>query len=229
MLDVVILTHKQDTWLDLCLRAIRHHTVGDCRVVVVAMGATSACLAVARLLADEVVVSENVSYAYGINLGVRSGKAKNVVLLDDDALVHPAWDQGMLAILTDPRVGIAGARCQLSIGPQGNPALWSNEHPSVAFFCAGFRREVYNQIGPLDEVTFDGFSFTDIDYCWTARKFGYVIKVAPSQVYHVGLTHGANGQGLAPGDEKYRQRLVEKWGNEWVSARNAEATKGSAT
>jgi GT2 family glycosyltransferase len=180
----------------------------------------------------------NRGFAAAVNQGVRAATGAVVVVLNNDAIVAPGWLAGLLAHLEDPTVGAVGpvtgrigneAEIEANYGTYGEfldfAARRAEEYagrsfdiPMPALFCTAFRREVLDEIGPLDE----GFGlglFEDDDYAERLHQAGYRLVCAEDvYVHHFGeASFGA----LVPGGEygrlfdENRRRFEEKWGRQW--------------
>jgi GT2 family glycosyltransferase len=227
ILDIVVPIHDQAAWADLCIRAVEHHTRNPYRLILVDNASkedgTKAVLRGARDRGHTLLsLPENRSFANAVNAGVAMGAGRYVAILNDDALVTEGWDGALLQDLADRDVGLVGARTNYASGPTGDPS-WTGDAPWLVFVCVALRRQVWDAVGPLDEVTFDGFSSEDIDYCWRVVKAGLKLRVsARAYVLHAGSrTLGAtvgDPAARAANDRKYNLRLLEKWGRDWVAA-----------
>jgi GT2 family glycosyltransferase len=240
ILDIVVLVHDHTDWADLCVRSVESFTLNTYRLVIVDSGSkeekTKTWLkdmegrghTVLRLL-------ENRSFSAGVNAGVALGSAPFIVILNDDCVVTEGWDSGLIQSANPKHVGLAGAKSNYVMGAQGDPSF-IGEPPYLVFVCVALRREVWNFVGPMDEVTFDGFSTEDIDYSWRVKKAGFELAVSSAFVLHAGSRtlsaevgawrKGADGTASTTelrvrNDAKYNARLQEKWGTEWI----AEHTK----
>jgi hypothetical protein len=180
----------------------------------------------------------NRGFAAAVNQGVRAATGAVVVVLNNDTIVAPGWLAGLLAHLEDPTVGAVGpvtgrigneAEIEADYGTYGEfldfAARRAEEYagrsfdiPMPALFCTAFRREVLDEIGPLDE----GFGlglFEDDDYAERLHQAGYRLVCAEDvYVHHFGeASFGA----LVPGGEygrlfdENRRRFEEKWGRQW--------------
>ncbi len=224
LVDIVMLVHDQAAWADLAIRAVEAFTRNPFRLIVVDSAskepATHALLKTVEDRGHTVIrLGENKSFSNGVNAGVSVGTSKFIAILNDDAIVTEGWDSVLLQVAASKHVGLAGPY-------SGAPGNVVGDPPFLIFMCVVLRREVWNTVGPLDEVTFDGFSSEDLDYSWRVAKAGLSIKIAPSAiVLHAGSRTLAATVGDAErrqaNDKKYNERLVEKWGREWV----AEHTK----
>lgn len=236
LLDIIVPVHDQATWVDLCVRAVEHHTTLPYRLIVVdnasQEAATQNLLRSIRGRGHTVIpLPENRSFSNAINAGVAAGSAPNLVILNDDALVTEGWDAALYQDLQNKDVGLVGAQSNFAAGLQGVPGAPNAgvEPPFVVFVCAALRRQVWDAVGPMDEATFDGFSSEDLDYSWRVKKAGYKLRISRAFVLHVGSRTlqavVGDGPARAANDQKYNLRLVEKWGKEWVEAHVRAAPK----
>lgn len=225
LLDIVILVHNQAGWTDLAVRAVERFTRNPYRLIVVDSASTEP--AAVALLSEisarghtVIRLAENRSFSAGINMGVSIGSAKFIVILNNDALVTEGWDTALLQDAASKHVGLVGARSNYAGGAQGDPSF-IGEPPYLVFVCVALRRDVWDAVGPMDEVTFDGFSSEDLDYSWRVKKAGYELKVSSAYVLHAGSRTLAAVTGdqvaRARNDLKYNARLADKWGKEWVA------------
>lgn len=224
LLDIVLLHHNQSKWADLAIRAVEHQTKNPYRLIVVDNASTDSDSKALLKDVEErghtvIHLAENRSFSNGVNVGVRAGSAKFVVILNDDAIVTEGWDSALLQDASDKNVGLVGARSNQAAGHQGNPAA-VGEPPYLVFVCVALRRQMWDLIGPMDEETFDGFSTEDIDYSWRVKKAGYQLKLSNAYVLHAGSRTLMATQGdverRTRNDRKYNERLIEKWGKEWA-------------
>lgn len=163
-----------------------------------------------------------------------SGQAQGeylVLLAADSEIVNPNWVESLLNHAQRPEVGIVGAKlvdrsgkishAGLILGLNGgvgSPFVGEKHaaegymhrlaveqnYSAVSKACLMVRKELFNAVGGLDEVTFaDGYS--DVDLCLKAGQAGYLIVWTPLvQVLH-------NGE--LPQAPEALQALREKWSN----------------
>jgi GT2 family glycosyltransferase len=182
--------------------------------------------------------SHNRGFAAANNQAFAKATAQTIILLNPDTLVLPGWRNGLLHWLEDISVGMVGAvtnrtcnEAQIdapyrTYGELKQFALeYTRKHASVAqpvsmlaLFCAAFRRETLERIGPLDE-RFEIGMFEDDDYSRRLREAGYKLLCAENVfVHHFG--QGSFGELCV--DKVYdriletnRKRFEEKWGAPW--------------
>lgn len=233
MIDIVMLVSQQATWSDLAIRAVEHHTAHPYRLILVDQAVKDPAVKAVIDGAEErghtvVRMAEDRSFSNGNNAGIRAGDAKIVVILNDDALVTEGWDKSFVQDLADKSVGLVGARTNYGGGVQAD-MTFQGEPPFHVFICVGFRRELFNVIGPMDEENFTAYSSEDLDYSWRFRKAGYKLKLS-GYVLHAGsrsimrhVSGGSKDPAVVQGsynamNAKFNRVLEEKWGKEWVKA-----------
>lgn len=231
IVDIVVLVHDRADWADLCVRSVEAFTKNPYRLIIVDMAsqeqATKNVLREIKARGHMVVhLADNRSFSHGVNVGVRTGSSKHVIVLNDDAVVTEGWDSALLTDINQTQVGLVGARSNFAAGAQGGQKC-HGDPPWLVFVCVCFKREHFEHVGGMDDVTFDGFSTEDIDFSWKIVKAGLKLKVSSAYVLHagsrtlasvnaVGSDAAATQLALARNNEKYNARLFEKWGPDWV-------------
>lgn len=230
LFDIVIPLKERADYAELCLTAIRNFTpkAHPYRIYII----DNLCKEVATLKLLEraragefgpctVLLGQNKSFSNSINMGVSAGDGKNIVILNSDALVTEGWSSHFLSDLADRTVGMTGARSNAAAGVQGGSGSTDRDPKFLVMVCCGVRREVYEQLGGMDEVTFDGWSGEDLDFSFKVTKQAQMrLKLSNAYVMH-GLSKTlvkeiGYGEALAKNNEKYTVRLIEKWGRDIV-------------
>lgn len=227
LIDIVMLVHDCWEWADLSIRAVEHHTKNAYRLILVDMASVERQTREGLLEAEErghtvVRLATNKSFSHGVNAGVKTGSAPNIVVLNDDAIVTDAWDTCFLDELASPDVGMVGARTNFALGAMGDSSFpRALPAPFLVFVCVGLRRDTWEKIGPMDEENFDGFSCEDLDYSWRVRKAGLKLYVSGAFVFHAGSRTlakagvDASAETRAKHEQKYHNVLQRKWGMDW--------------
>jgi GT2 family glycosyltransferase len=236
--SLVILTYNCLRYTQACLLSIARHTPEHHEVVVVDNASSDGTPEYLRQLPEHRLIlnTDNRGYAAGNNQGLALSRGDYLLLLNNDVIVTPGWLAGMLAHFErHPRLGILGPRTNCISGPQKIPLDY---HPwdidameavalqrrvrfegqlsltqRVAGFAMMFRRELYDQIGGLDE-RFGTGNFEDDDYCQRALEAGYEIGIAEDVfIHHFGsvsfLENKIDHKALM---ETNRQLFLSKWG-----------------
>lgn len=140
----------------------------------------------------------NLGFTKTVNRGIKEAGDSDVIFLNSDARVTPRWIEGMRkAAYSDMSVGTvtamsdrAGAFSAPKIGNDNDlPDGVSEIDFSIAFrrrskglyptvptgngFCMYVRRDLIDEIGPLDEIAFPRGYGEENDFCMRARKKGW--------------------------------------------------------
>ena len=197
----------------------------------------------------KVILSEkNTGFAAGNNIGLAAATGEILIMLNNDTEVSPGWVQGIRRHFDrDARLGMVGPvtdnignEAKVDVGyadASGMPAwaaarsvrLAGEQMTSrvLAFFCVALRRQVYEDVGGLDEAFGLGF-FEDDDYCNRARQAGWHLAIAEDVFVHHHLSasfdkiKSSTRQALF---EKNKALYESKWGP-WVPHQYREARTG---
>jgi GT2 family glycosyltransferase/glycosyltransferase involved in cell wall biosynthesis len=176
-------------------------------------------------------------FGRAVNLGIAQCRGATIVIANNDTIVGPGWMAGLIAHLEDPVVGMAVAstsghsrNCRVAgefrtyndLQYLAAARLSSGPHQrSVSMaplFFAALRREVIDEIGPLDEQ-FEVAMFEDDDYCARLKGAGYSIVCALDVFVH---HYGEGTLGELYADAEFhkvfvanRARFERKWDRIW--------------
>jgi GT2 family glycosyltransferase len=180
----------------------------------------------------------NVGFAAGNNAGLAAATGEILILLNNDTQVSPGWLHGLWRHLDrDPGLGLVGpvtnnigneAKIEAGYTDPADMPGWAfaralrhanqqHECRVLAFFCVALRRQVYEQIGGLDESFGLGF-FEDDDYCNRVRAAAWRLAIAEDVFVHHHLSasfdqlKASSRQALF---EKNRAIYESKWGP-WI-------------
>ncbi len=158
---------------------------------------------------------ENLGFAAGCNLGMDAAHGDFVCLLNNDVIVTPGWLERLLHQLDPKAENFSPAGTVDVVGPVTNfvsgmqrvitriydgtdeldvvaaDVYVKNEFKLevvewIIGFCMVFRKELIDEVGPLDEV-FGLGGWEDVDFCMRVRKAGRSIGVARDvYVHHFG-------------------------------------------
>jgi GT2 family glycosyltransferase len=245
MLSIIIPVHIIDEMLfnytESCIEAIKKNTINKYEIILVDNGSSEkylpalnsleqttngACINIVRL-------DQNKGFAAGINAGLKQSdpSADYIVLLNNDILVPPKWDEIFLSHkghgdLIACMSNVASGQQEVTGGYWGNFDKWAIdfnrrhvgeyiESERLAFFCILIKREVFDKTGFLDEI-FNLGSFEDDDYSIRAKKEGFKLIVAKDLfVHHYGhRTMQCMGLDWRVLQKKNQKLLVKKWGNQ---------------
>ena len=145
------------------------------------------------------------------NFGAAQARGQHLLFLNNDTeIISKEWLDSMLEHSQRPEVGVVGARLLYAdgsiqhagvvVGPGGvaghahlflpgdDPGYFARVQliqslSAVTFACAMTRREVFEQIGGLNDQELK-IAFNDIDYCLRARESGYLVVYTPYALLH---------------------------------------------
>ena len=211
-LSVIIVSYNSQRTLPECLAHVLAGLGPRDEVVVVDNASTDATPAWLRRQPDprlRLVLNErNLGFAAACNLGARRSSSHYLLFLNPDVVPYGSWRERLRAPLTDPEVGAVGPVSDYVAGIQ----KWQLYAPSLAADAAreaiceylettqhgrgvetrlligmalALRREVFEQLGGMDEDLFLGND--DLDLSWRLRLAGYKLLVVPGCfVHHLG-------------------------------------------
>jgi GT2 family glycosyltransferase len=177
---------------------------------------------------------KNLLFAAGNNVGIDAALdrgARLILLLNNDTEVDPSFAAQMLAAFDDPAVGVAGPKIYYHDDPE---RIWYGgggfngltgvpfhhglrrmdgsftDRPGPTGWVTGCalmaRREVYEQIGPLDPSY--AIYCEDVDLCLRAAEAGWSLRYVPSaKVWH--KVSSSSGGGMTP--FKLENRIASTW------------------
>lgn len=234
--SIIILSYNALEYTQLCLESIHKNTrQGTYEIIVVDNGSTDGS---AEWLQSQkyircILNKDNQGFPKGCNQGLKIAKGENLLLLNNDTIVTPGWLDNMLTALhSRPDIGAVSCMtncCQneqaLSLPyhsieelmevsrdfNQSNAAKWYSWMMLVGF-CLLFKREVYTQLGDLDEMFSPG-NFEDDDYCLRMRKAGYeLLLCGDTYIHHFGSVAftGKNDAAQQKAKEERYKALVLK-------------------
>jgi GT2 family glycosyltransferase len=149
---------------------------------------------------------KNLGFAAANNQGARIARGRHLVLLNNDTEPITAWLAPMLQLLADPAVGVVGARLlfpdktiqhagvvvrsAMANGGGFIPYHYLAKHGAndpgvthrrdfqiVTGACMATPRDLYLELGGLDEGFWNGFE--DVDYCLKVRERGLRVVYEP--------------------------------------------------
>jgi GT2 family glycosyltransferase len=202
MVSIIIPTPGRIDHLKKCVSSIYSYTTTPFELIIVdndSQDGTAKFLEGQQFRRNfhSVRLNANVGYQRAINHGITMAKGKYILLFNDDAWVESMMPDGRDWVKTlmdelekDPKLGL--------IGPHGetSPALGT---PMLFFWCVMMRRSVFDEVGPLDDLTFKNYGGDD-DFCERLRKAGYQVRC--QSVFSGILRHLMN---LVPQEQKNKE------------------------
>jgi GT2 family glycosyltransferase len=245
--SIVLVTHNGLVYTKLCLTAVLRHGWNPADELIIVDNAstdgTQEYLREFARLNPFVRLTwndRNLGFAAANNQGLLQAQGDVLILLNNDTLPTPGWRDQLVSALRDPSVGLVGpvtnrtcneAQIDAPYRTYGEMLrfageLWQraevrgqrSEVDMLAMFCLAIRREVFQQLGLLDEKFGIGM-FEDDDYARRAKQHGYRIVCAEDTfVHHFG--QGSFGELCKTGEydrvfETNRRQFETKWGVSW--------------
>jgi GT2 family glycosyltransferase/tetratricopeptide (TPR) repeat protein/2-polyprenyl-3-methyl-5-hydroxy-6-metoxy-1,4-benzoquinol methylase len=234
--SIILLTHNELPYTQLCLESIRKHTHLPYELVVVDNGSTDGTVEWLQRQSDVHLVCNptNLGFAKGVNQGLQAAEGTHLLLLNNDTVVTPGWLRRLLRCLhSGPDVGLVGPLTNYASGPQQVQASYRSPAALDAFawdlgrhgtryqevsrligFCMLMKRETVARVGLLDEQ-FGLGTFEDDDYSWRARRAGHRLLIATDAfVHHFGsrtfIGAGIDSSALL---QENTARFRAKWGD----------------
>lgn len=150
----------------------------------------------------------NLGFPCSINKGVAATSTNVVVLLNNDTVAIDGGMEKLFAPLFDPRIVLTGQQ-----GGKLNSEFKyvGDGEDYVEFYCAAFRKFIWDELGGLDEKFGLGYG-EDSDFCIRLRRAGYRLHVVGG-----GVCEHLRNQTFKPSIktrqliENNRKRLVSKY------------------
>ena len=247
--SVVVLTHDNLAFSRMCVASILENTDYPNYELIILDNASQdgtrqemERIAQAVRHVSVIANDQNVGFGPGNNQALAASSGDLLFLLNNDTMVPRGWLTRLARHLADHELGLIGPatnrtcneaqidlRYQTWAEFQAEAGRLSRQFDGKRFpirmpmmFCTGFRRDVYEQIGPLDEQYEVGM-FEDEDYALRAKAAGYAVAWTP-EVYVHHAYHASIGKLLPTGEymrlvELNKGRFEEKWGISWVRHR----------
>lgn len=175
------------------------------------------------------------------NRAAAEARGEVLILLNNDIeVVDPSWMRALVANAVRPDVGCVGARLLYPDGTLQHAGVVTGLHglaghpyrlmsgsfvgyygrltvphavSAVTAACLAVRRELYRQVGGLDEAL--AVAFNDVDFCLRVQRAGHRNLLVPQAVL---VHHESATRGLDQSGEKRRRfqgevaRMKERWG-----------------
>jgi GT2 family glycosyltransferase len=243
-ISIVVLTYNNKDFTRLCLDSIFLKTgYPNFEVIVVDNASIDGTQEMLKAYEKEnsnlkvILNQNNEGFARGNNIGAQAASGDVIVFLNNDTVVTPGWLEGLQRHLQDPQIGMVGPVTSFSGNESRIPVdyvtldemdafaeKYTSAHRGesfdigiLAFLCVAMRREVWEDVGGLDELFGVGM-FEDDDYAIRVKEKGYRIVCAEDV-----FIHHAGAASFSKLDQSYYQMLFEKnrikfekkWGRPW--------------
>lgn len=249
--SVIIVSYNNLALNKLCLESlIRNTEYPNYEIIVVDNNSKDGTTAYLRYMAAQytnisIILNEgNNGFARANNQGIARSSGDYIVLLNNDTIVPPGWLSRLLRHLENSEIGMIGpltnfvgneAKLDIDYQTWGEMEdfaahqVWEHDGQSadiymLAMFCVAFRRDTYDEIGPLDEEFGIGM-FEDDDYAQRMKAKGYrVMCAADVFVHHFGqaaFKKLIDDGSYDPLFDENRSYYETKWNVTWTPHKHA--------
>jgi len=208
--SIIIVNYEGRDDLSDCLPSVCDQTIDEYEIILVDNGSEDGSIPFVRENFPEVRIlanEENRWYPGGNNDGMEIAHGEYIVVLNPDVEVEHDWLEQLVAPFDhNPQIGATTSRIvkfddRSKLNTCGNLAHYTGlgfcrgldkpidsqtdreQVPAISGTAFAIRREVYEEIGCLDE-TFQMY-YEDLDFSWRVRLAGYdIFHVPESVVYH---------------------------------------------
>jgi len=209
-ISVIVINWNGKRFLSGCLNGLRRQAYQEFSVILIDNGSNDGSVSFVTQNYPEVrtiALSNNLGFAAANNLAFKTVQTKYVALLNNDAVPHPLWLQGLVRALdSHPHAGFAASKILFHhnheiidrvgdaytkagagfLRGRGEPAHNFDKQEWVFGACAGaalYRTQMLKDVGLFDEDFF--LLYEDVDLSFRAQLKGYkCIYVPEAIVYH---------------------------------------------
>ena len=182
--SIVIPTYNHcDDLLIPCIDSIqKYSSMSEVELVIVANGCSDNTIAYVNTLTHLTIqfiwTTEALGYTKATNLGIKQASGDYVVLMNNDLVLLEQPKDQWLEMLRSPfdsdKVGITGpVKFDWDCG--------GNTYECMAFWLVMMRRELFSEIGILDEIYSPGMG-EDSDFCIRTTRAGYSLVSVPQDI-----------------------------------------------
>ena len=207
IISIIIVNHDGSRFLGRLFETIQEQTFQDFEIIFVDNGSAddSVEFVEKNYLKTKIIVSKNVGYGSGCNLGAQKASGKYLVFLNEDMYLPPDFLERMLTfrknLLCQDKVG--GISCKMvdfDRDPDGFPPMYGakidfmgfpvkNLEDSKTFVISGspffISNNLFKKAGGFNEMIF--VYGEDVDLSWRLFLMGYKnFMVNETFIYHLG-------------------------------------------
>lgn len=211
---VVIPTYRRDELLVSLLDQLERQDYSSFEVIIADQNPDHSPEVMRMLSRYRRVILKQPSLTRAKNLAIKGSRGEIILTLDDDVTIRPDLISRHVAVHRRPEVDVVGG-----VVEQPRPRwLWSRfghlnlvgelglddrgQGPQAVTAVVGaalsFKREVFDQLGGFDE-SFTGNAINeDTDFCWRAKKLGFIVWFDPEiRVIHGKALGGTRPEGFS--------------------------------
>lgn len=170
--------------------------------------------------------TKNRGFSAAVNTGVRTTKGNLILLINTDVIPEKNFLEALLPHFDDSKVFAVSTHEE---GYGGAKGFWSDgyiqlgmseetKEAHISFYVSGgsgvFRKNIWQELGGMDEKLLSPFYWEDIDLCYRAAKRGYINLWEPNgKVVHQHESTISKFPKKYVARVKERNRLLMLWKN----------------
>lgn len=205
--SIIIPTYNKRDFLAACIDSIFEHTPEPFELIIVDNASKDGTIDYLKTIADKVkfiINDRNLGFAGAVNQGFAAAGGSTLLLLNNDTIVTRHWLSNLLnCVHSSPEIGIVGPVTNYISGGQLIETSYStiaemhqfashyNQSDSSRWivtgkmtgFCMLMRREVFEQVGYMDEG-FEIGNCEDDDFALRTQLAGYELVIAKDTFIH---------------------------------------------
>ena len=206
--SVIVINWNGAAFLEACLQALLSQVMPEDQVIVVDNNSADFSVELIRSRFPRVNLicnARNLGYAGGANAGLRAARGDVLILLNPDVVVHAGWLVALKDVCSDERVGVAGCKLLYPGGDviqhaggiinfplatadhygyrQRDEGQWDyvRDVDYVTGAALALHRDKLETVGFFDQGFYPAY-YEEVDFCFRARKAGYVVRYVPHAV-----------------------------------------------
>lgn len=234
--SIIILTFNKLEYTKKCVESIRKYTDSKTYEIIVVDNCSTDGTPQWLLKQGDIVKilnNENLGFPKGCNQGLEIATGDNLLLLNNDVIVTPNWLPNLIkALYCSSKVGAVGPVTNHASYGQKIDVDYESDEGIIPFsrsynvsdaskwkkrlkligFCLLFKREVFEEVGYLDERFTPG-NYEDDDYCIRIIRKGYELLVCEDTfIHHYGsMSFGKESETLKQLYLTNYSKFKQKW------------------
>lgn len=210
LVSIIVTNWNGEKYIGKCLNSLLSQSYPNCEIIVVDNGSSDGSLKILRGYGSRIRLianKENLGFAAGNNVGIRTAQGEALVIYNNDAIANREWLSTLVRGLKEPPE--ADIVSGIIYYHQSDDVIWSDVGridliTGLCWHAGQYRKEnqlrleidyfpgcalmikkaVFDRIGLLDERFF--LYAEDPDFCLRAKQAGFKLKLVPgARVWHM--------------------------------------------
>jgi GT2 family glycosyltransferase/glycosyltransferase involved in cell wall biosynthesis len=235
-LSIILVLYNQAHLSLCCIKSILKHASVAYELIIVDNNSTDQTPELLALIENSKIIhnKKNLGFVKAVNQGAKLSKGKNILLLNNDAVVEQnAIENALHTLQSDSEIGAVGAKIKFLDGrlQEAGSIIWSDgyclgygrnesaDDPEFNFFrdvdyCSGafllFSREDFEALEGFDEQ-FSPAYYEESDFCIRLRQSGKKIVYCPdAQITHYEFASSGGFDSATELQIAHRKLLLKK-------------------